>query len=288
MKQIFTTMLVCMGLMACAGANYPAEANGHRQPNILILGLDEDRDSIPRKNRAFKRVVSELSTQLQKGGFRVYDETTLTLDKFSQDRVRRTQSEIIEIARSIDKTKIDIAVIFTIYPNHKRLSFTTKMNPTINGFLLNVRSGQRLGNFNVGDNSFNLPVECDRNCVLSGVTDNASDLAQDLGFVLTEKLKRRVDGNPSATINSGMNSEFKITLSGFQKSDANEIKEIMLNFRGYRGYDSIKEKITTVIFIYRTISKPDVIVANIEKALDHLNLKGYVTFSGDDIKVKSY
>ena len=96
MKQIFTTMLVCMGLMACAGANYPAEANGHRQPNILILGLDEDRDSIPRKNRAFKRVVSELSTQLQKGGFRVYDETTLTLDNFSQDRVRRTQSEIIE------------------------------------------------------------------------------------------------------------------------------------------------------------------------------------------------
>ena len=94
MRKHVTIVFLSMILMVCAGGNYPATAaNG---PNLLIMGEDADKDTIPRGHRAFKRVVAALSSEFIDSGFKVYDEIAITIENFKQGRVRRTNAEIID------------------------------------------------------------------------------------------------------------------------------------------------------------------------------------------------
>ena len=106
MRKFVTLIFATMALMACASGNYPATAASG--PNLLIMGEDADPDSIPRKNRAFKRVEAALSNEFGDNGFRVYEETLISLDNFKQGRIRRSDAEIIDIAKSIENKRIDI------------------------------------------------------------------------------------------------------------------------------------------------------------------------------------
>ena len=150
------------------GMQTPAFAG--EQPNILIMGEDADTDAVARKNRVFKRVLNALANEMNDEGFNVYDEAATTLDTFAQDRVRRTDAEVIDITRSVKRPPIDVAVLFTIYPSGKKLSYTTKIRTRITGRLLNVKSGKRLGNFEVElPQPDNAPVQCNRECILETV-----------------------------------------------------------------------------------------------------------------------
>ena len=135
-------------LASCAGL--PDVVTAADKPNVIIFGDDADKDTIPRKNRIFNRVINALSNQLNEQGIDVFDETAITLDKgFVQGRTRRTDAEIIDISRLVTRPPIDVAVIFQIYASAKQLSYITKIKTRISGRLLAVKTGQKLGNFEV-------------------------------------------------------------------------------------------------------------------------------------------
>ena len=107
-------------LTACETARYGAGG-----VNILIMGEDADPDAVPRDSQVFKRVLDALANELNGEGFNVYDETALTLGGFAQGRLRRTDAEIIDIARSLKRPPIDVAVIYTIYSRSRSLAMRT-------------------------------------------------------------------------------------------------------------------------------------------------------------------
>ena len=188
MRSVTTTIVVSLML------GFLATAHAADNPNLLVLGEDADRDTVPRDSRVFKRVVGALANQMHDNSFDVYDETAITLDNFEQGRVRRSDVEIIDIARSVKKPPIDVAVIFSIYASAKDTSYTTKVTARIEGRLLNVQTGKRLGNFEVDSGKrWNAPRNCDRECILEVVGDKTRVLANDLGAVLAEKLAWMVD-----------------------------------------------------------------------------------------------
>ena len=291
MRKSLTLIFVSLTLMACASGQYPASAaNG---PNILILGNDSDKSSIPRSNRAFTRVLDALVNEFNDSDYKVYDETAITLDNFKQNRVRRSNAEIIDICKSVESTRIDIAVIFAIYPLPKKLNHVTKVSTRVEGRLLNCRNGQRLGNFEIDGASRNVPSDCINDCIIEKVGKHSKEIAQDLGSVLMERLQRyaapsvKSNDNFSTSSKNKLNAEYNIIFNGFKTNTIREIEEMLLSFRGYVGHQTLKSSKKTVEYKYETTRSTTGIIRSIERILEHLDLKGLVQFSGDTIKVSS-
>lgn len=291
MRKFITLIFASMALMACAGGNYPAAAAGG--PNLLIMGEDADPDSIPRKNRAFKRIMAALSNEFGDNGYKVYDETLITLENFKQGRIRRTDAEIIDIAKSIENKRIDIIVIFTVYPRFKKLSYVNKSTPRIEARLLNVRSGRKLGNFEIIAATRNLSSSCDRICVVEDVGSQAKEIAQDVGAVLVERLKRytrssTISNSTFSQKSSGkMTSEYTVIINGFKRHTVREMEDMLFSLPSYIGHETLRSSSKTAKYTYETKAKTGPLIRALERILETLDLKGIVRHSGDIIRVRS-
>tara|TARA_B100000315_G_scaffold260857_1_gene326439 strand:+ start:11228 stop:12118 length:891 start_codon:yes stop_codon:yes gene_type:complete len=287
MKRIFTILIAALTITSGTIFNNPALAA--EQPNIMIMGEDGDRDSVPRNSRVFKRVLNALANQLHDEGFDVFDETALTLDNYVQGRIRRSDDEIIDIARSVDRPPIDVAVIFGIYASSNRTSYTTKIRTRIEGRMLNVRSGQRLGNFEVDiPRAFNAPHDCNRECLLETVGRKARSLSQDLGAVLTEKLAYMVDRGrrfASENRNSYLPTAYRLAFSGFNEDDIDGIEEYIVAFKGYIHHRPTNTSKRHADYWYETDSGSARLNRNLRRMLDHLGVRGRVSFAGNTFNV---
>ena len=65
--------------LALSGIGTPA-AKAADQPNVLIMGEDADEDTVPRHSRIFNRVSDALRTRMMELGFKVYNETAVTMN----------------------------------------------------------------------------------------------------------------------------------------------------------------------------------------------------------------
>ena len=175
-------MRVCQLFIFCYVIMSPGIAStaiAADRPNILIMGEDADTDSVPRNSQVFDRVLNALSNQLHDVGFDVFDETAITLNNFTQGRVHRSDAELIDIAKSIHRPPIDVVVIFSIYSTSQKNKYTTKIQTRIQGRMLNVQTGQRLGNVELDyPEGWNAPVGCDRDCLLSTVGKHSKIIAR--------------------------------------------------------------------------------------------------------------
>jgi hypothetical protein len=279
----------CIGMAALLPTG---AAQAGEQPNIIIMGEDADKDTVPRNSRVYKRVLDALVNEMNDEGFNVYDETAVTLDDFAQGRVRRTDAEIIDIARSVKRPPIDVAVIYSIYASANKLSYTTKIRTRITGRLLNVRSGKRLGNFEVElPQPDNAPVKCGRECILETVGKNARVLGMDLGVVLTKKLdwlSARSDEShgKSDSGNEGIASAYSLVFTGFTPEEMTEIEEYIVAFRGYEHHRPVSSSLRNAEYWYETSSKSARLNRNLRLMMEHLGYEGRVAFTGSSFKIE--
>lgn len=193
MRRFQSLFLVALFSLCTILAN-SASVRAAELPNLMIMGEDGDMDAIPRNSRVFRQVMNELANSLNNDGFDVYDETAVSLDNFVQGRNRRSDAELIDIARGVTRPPIDVVVLFEIYASAERLDYTTKVRTRISGRLLDVNSGRRMGNFEISSpRNFRAPANCNRECILETVGSNARLLASEVGEVLVQKLADEVD-----------------------------------------------------------------------------------------------
>jgi len=286
--QIVVTSLITLVMVITTGFGTPAYAGD--QPNVLIMGEDADKDTVPRNSRVFKRVLDALANEMSVEGFAVYDEVAVSLDDFNQGRVRRTDAEIIDVARSVKRPPIDVAVIFSIYAHTKKTSYTMKIQTRITGRLLNVQSGKRLGNFEVElPQVDNVPTNCNRDCILETVGKNAKMLAQDLGAVLAKKLDylSPAGGTSAAPKGNddkdGMLLEYSLVFEGFTEDDISRIEEYMVAFKGYKKHRPVKSSLRSAEYWYETVSDAARLNRNLRLMLEHMSIQGRVVYSGNTI-----
>jgi hypothetical protein len=267
-------------------------------PNLLVMGEDENQDAIPRNSQVFKRVINTLTNQMHDNGFDVYDETAITLDNFEQGRVKRSNAEIIDIARSIKRPPIDIAVLFSIYASANHKEHSSRIKTRIEGRLLNVKTGKSLGNFDVNNGQYlNAPKQCRRECLLEVVGDNAHSLANDLGAILAEKLLWMTEGaneidSESNTAENGiaskshMLSEYSLVFDGFSAEDFSDIEEFLVIFSGYHSLRPIEIRHTRSEVWYKSTISTAKLSRNLQKMLKELRMRGMVNFEGNTFTVK--
>jgi hypothetical protein len=185
--------LVASGLLLISYTAFPAPSLAAADLNILIMGEDADQDTVPRPSGAFKSVFAALSDQLHDEGFNVLDETA-ALGGLSTGRVQRTDAQVIDIARAVEDPPIDAAVVFSIHASAKHAFYQTRVIARIPGRLLNVKTGERLGEFQIElpqhktDRNWYAKSLCRTECIVEVVGKNAAVVAEGLGGELAERL----------------------------------------------------------------------------------------------------
>lgn len=287
MRHLLKTLALTLTLGLCA---VPATAADN--PNLLVMGEDADEDSVPRNSRVFKRVVNALQSQMNYYSFDVYDETYVTMDNFTQGRVRRTDAELYDIARSVKRPPIDVVVVFTMYASAQKKDYTTKVKARIEGRMINAKTGKFVDNFEVDSGKFwNAPNECNRECILETVGDKAKILGDELGSVLAEKLDWLVESNGSGSgkdrsATNGMVTDYYLVFDGFSAEDFMDIEEYLVIFSGYDSHRPTEQRHTRTEVMYRSSIGTAKLSRNLKKMLGELDMRATVTFEGNTYTLK--
>lgn len=280
------------------------------RPNILIMGEDADEDTIARNSQVFQRVLNALSNQLHDVGFDVFDETAVTLENFVQGRVRRTDAELIDIAKSIRRPPIDVVVLFSIYSTAYQYSYTTKVKTRIEGRLLNVQTGQRLGNVELDyPEGWNAPQQCNRDCLLGTIGDNSKTIANDVGSMLAEKLSWMVNRSNLSEVNASENNAsqnnasqnnasqvnapetngimaYQLIFDDFTQSEVMEFEAYLVIFSGYESHRITYAGATRTEYWYKSNISNAKLSRNLNKLLETLSVSGLVQISGNTYTIK--
>jgi hypothetical protein len=277
-----------LSMFSYASYSYAADS-----VNVLIMIEDADNDSIPRDSRINKRVHASISQQLNHIAD-VYDETSITLSSFKQGRVRRSDAELLDIARSITRPPIDIVVVFSTYSSVNTSEYAKKARARIEGRILNAKSGQFLDNFEVqSPKSWAVPYACNKQtCMLEEIGDEAKVLGDELGLILAEKLNWLL--NPDNTDNTDGNAHSAITMfndyylefDGFSAQDIASIEEYLLVFSGYISHRPTQQRHTRTTLLYRSTIGAAKLSRNIIKLLEELNMRATLNFDGNAFSLK--
>jgi hypothetical protein len=299
-------------ILAVAGATVCAVAPAHAQtkPNVVVMGEDADTDSVPRGNRIFQRVIAELAETMNLRGYNVYDETAVAMGFTQPNRVRRRDAELIEVARAVQNPPLDVVVTFQIYASATKSGYSDIVRPEIRipGRLLNVRTGQSLGSFEVAGLQLPpLPQGCDRECLLERVGAEARTIAGDVAAALTAKLDgviapRRTggaaDSGEPAAVGGGASSAaapgegcgglptaYVVRLSGFSAQEVQTVEEYLSAFRCYEAHRPVRQSGSSAEYWYETRSDSARLTRNLRTMLEHMGASGQVQFTGNTVVV---
>lgn len=176
-------------LVGCSSQGIRFDDVNVAKPRVLILGQDQDEDSVPRSRREFQRFSAAAGDVLNTRGYLVYNETAIVPDGFTRDRTSRTDAELIEIVRSLPDAPVDVVVLLTLYASVNAAGYATKIRIHSTGRLLSIRTGQSLGDFESEEPSeWTVPSTCNRACIMEEVGSKAQILAESVGLTISEKL----------------------------------------------------------------------------------------------------
>ena len=286
MSRIIGAILFCMvGVM-------PITSYAEDRANILVMGEDADERSatldtvvVARDTRVFKQVLEAISDSLAQDGFDVYDERAVTLDNFKQNRVGRTEVELLDIARSVQRPPIDAVAIFTVYAGARKLAYTTDVYTRITGRVVNVRTGQKIGSFEVtSPRGQKAPAGCERDCLLEVIGRNAKALGGDLGTVLSQQIttaeaanRTTAKGTPSV-----LPGAYTMVFAGFSNDEISDIEEYLVAFKGYKLHRPVTTSPRSIQYWYEIDSDSARLSRNLRMMLDRVGAEGRITFSSTD------
>lgn len=296
--------LMAVAASAFAIAYTPNIASAGEQPNILIMGEDADLDTVPRDSRIFNRVLRALSSELEVVGFRVYDETAVSMGITNPNRVRRDDAELITVAKRIQDVPIDAVTVFEIYASTERSPFAdiVDLRLRVSGRMLNVTTGRSLGNYEVSYAPGELPPlppSCDRSCLLEHVGDQASRIASDVGLVLAAKLDAMAPtasptGLPSSLAAQdecvGMVGAYTLSFKHFDQDEITAIEEYLVAFKGYDHHRPVRVDGAQADYWYETCSDEARLNRNLRLMAEHMGVDARVAMRGnrfDIVKIRT-
>ncbi|HAS87765.1 MAG TPA: hypothetical protein DCS48_00415 [Desulfovibrio sp.] len=277
----------------------PSMALATDLPRVMIVGEDADPDTVPRSSRVFKRVLNAISNEMINLGFDVKDETALTHMTHVQGRSRRNDAELIQIAKDAG---IDVLCIFSIYPNAKSNQNSVRVTARIEGRLLSVWDGSRMGNFEAEPQQYQLvPRPYSRNDVLEAIGKLSKIIGSDVGAVLADRLDQCHPGGGGESYSdggggsggSGVSSggrllEWTLIFDGFSDDDMLDVEDYITIFTGYDSHRPKTNALNTSShheLWYKTSIDSAHLKRNMVRMLRKLNMKGRVYISGNEVKI---
>ncbi|MEM7224233.1 MAG: hypothetical protein AAF495_14720 [Pseudomonadota bacterium] len=277
--------LIAIPFVALMLSAPPAQARD--RANIVVIGEDFDLGTLPRDTQVYRGVLETLSGALHDAGFAIYDETSVTLDEFTQGRSHRSEAEIVDIARSVSRPPLDIAVLFSIYAYVQDFTYTKKVTSRLTARVLDLGSGRRIGSFElIPARQLRLPQNCARACTMARLEGRLRPLAAELSANLVAHLetvgaRRALAIAPDQPIPAG----YRLVFADFSAEEVADIEEYLVVFTGYRLHRPIETGRGRHEFWYESTSSRARLNRNLIKMLDHVRLGGRVNFVEDTFTV---
>ena len=269
----FIAPVVLAALVVSASAA-PAQTRFPDVP-VLVVGEDGDPQSVRRSHEIFQRVVAELKGVMSRAGFRVIDETAVSVDLGWEIRDRRPKKDLIDLAklmnRSGDATHgVRALVPFSIRVDAKPLHTLTRIQTRMKGDIYDLTSNQFIDTFET-EKSYSAPPGCldERGCISRFVGGRAVEAATTLGDVLAKKLARyrsasagvgKTPGSVATAAKSsghGMETPYTVTFRYFDRRAAVTIVAVMADeFPGYKSHRLIRSDQGVRKYAYITTAKP--------------------------------
>ena len=258
-------------LTACASVSYPAHAQSQNNIPVIVMGEDEDPNSVGRKSDIFKQVLAELKDSMLRYGFRIRDEEMIAVDLGWKIVERRPKTELVEAAKLANQEakgnlRSRALVLFRIHAVAEHLRHSTKIETRIAGEIYDLVSNEYLGSFKLPMAKYSARYGCDELCITSKVGSKASELAAGIGGVLAKKLAfmSPTTGRSSRGASSvqgsgdsrcgGLLNTFTVTLRRFNTPETLGLINTMEEFPCYKSRDLLPGK-TSVTRKYEYVSR---------------------------------
>jgi hypothetical protein len=283
------------------------------QPNLLIVSEDADQDTIPRNSRIFNRVERAIASEMQAKGFRVYDETAVSMDITDPHRTRRNDAELISVARRVS-APIDAITVFQIYASTEKNQYAdiVDLRVRIDGRILEVANGTFLGAYEVSYGPGDLPplpVNCDRDCVLEHVGDQARRVAADVGAELAARLDAISPVATAGSVNAGaagavpeavqtvtvaapaaecdgLTQAYTLQFRGFEPSELTRIEEYLVSFKGYDHHRPLRTDTVQSDYWYETCSDAARLNRNLRLMTEIMDTDARVAVTAQRIEIE--
>lgn len=311
MKRLFKaalTMALALPVLAVlAFSPAPAQA---APVNVLIMGEDADLDTVPRNSRVFNRVVQALAAELSRAGFRVYDETAATMDVTNPARVRRTDAELLTVAKRVPNVPIDMVVVFQIYASAEQNVYAPDiidLRIRVSGRIVHVQSGRAVENFEVsyGPGELpSLPQGCNRDCVLEHVGEESRRIAADVGDVLATMLSSMTGTQPqqpatatgtvatqptvvvpSPGCGGMLTTAYTLEFRGFESEEISRIEEYLVVFKGYDHHRPVRVMRTSAEYWYETCSDLARLNRNLRLMTERMGVEARISLVGNKFEI---
>ena len=290
MRAIFITLVSVVTFGCAIGPMAVIAQNSHLATTVVIMGLDQDRDTIPVTNRVYNRTLGALTTPLINSGFFIVDESQIARGRFDINLGdRRTDDLIRDVIATYDSPIVDIAVLFRIYPKATEREYSNEIGARIEARLVNLRAGdggRRIGNFEVQtEQRIMVSKDCDRECLWESLGDETRILARDLGRRLAIRLEQVV-ASPQTTLaitptpppQTALERRMAIKLEGFEPAEVRLIEEYLVNFDGYISHRNNRCQPGYCEIDLSTTSDSARLQRNLSWMLDHLKMKMVMVF----------
>jgi hypothetical protein len=296
---------IARGLLVLACLVMGAGAGAAQSPrlNVVMMGEDADASSVPRSNRVFTRVQQEIMEQMNTRGLQVYDEVAVSLEITNPGRVRRRDAELIDVARTVSRPPLDVLVVFQIYAsgNKSPVSDIVKLRIRVAGRMLNVRTGQSLGSFEViGQDLPPIPPGCNYDCILEHVGNEAKPIAGEVSSALYDKLAAFVGPTIAAvptapvavplqaapaSVCPGLPNAYVFKLNNFAAAEVSQIESFIGAFSCFETIRPIRSSGSTAEYWYESRIDQQRLTRNLQGMKDAMGVNFQIQFSGNAVNL---
>lgn len=282
MRKTLLVLFSALALMTLATA-----AQATSLPRILIVGEDENRDTIPADSQVFERCLRATSNRLIESGFDVRDETAMTLGTHEQSsKSRRSDAELIQIARDVGA---DVLVMLSLYPRLKTSAGATRVTLRASGRLLSVSDGGMMGNFEAEPLKHQVVEQPpNRRNTLAAAGKIAKVVGYEVADVLTNKVKQYYSAGKSGKAYGGRIVEWTLVFDNFTREEMMQMEGYLVRFSGYKSHRPKSTGMNTNRhheYWYRSNIHEWKMKNNIYRLLKKLGLKGRIQMSDKKVKV---
>ncbi len=258
------TLLVFALIMSCMAT--AAEA---ARPRVLLMSEADDAGDVP------ARVLETIADALKVAGFDTFDARNTTTSN---------DSDPLVIARTAQRQPMDALVLVAVYTETRKLSYTTNIHVRVTGRIVDVKTGARIGGFEVNSpQGWRAPVNCEGSCLLETIGKNAKLLAVDVGAELAHKLKASLPAASPTLAQTSPESTpgYMLIFSGFSNDDLTGAEEYLVAFKGYKSFRKIAGGAGESRYAYEFGRDSGSLTQDLHMMLDRLGAAGRITFVRD-------
>ena len=191
-----------LAALSLTGLSNGADAQG-RRINALVMTENASEETMSRLVPVYRRVLTQLQENLNTRGIQVYDETASTMRFMAPGQARRSDAEVLSIARAVMREQpVDVVVMFEIVAAVTRDPFQPQIQyPQVRmpARVLDLRGNNLVAAFEVNMPRLPaLPLQCDSTCLFNAVGDDAKLVASELGSAIADKLAAYTGGGMAA------------------------------------------------------------------------------------------